>query len=86
MISLRSILQCSYSYQRKTYEVNLKKTFNREDALYLACNNENSFLFLNNLNDLSYSHVRKCVMLSIIPLSFGQFIYRILAQNYIYKL
>ena len=52
----------------------IEQTFNREDSLYLACNDKNAFLPLNNLNDINYGHVRKCVMLSIILL---QYIYKI---------
>ena len=44
----------------------IEQTFNREGSLYLACNEKNAFLLLNNLNDISCGHVRKCVMLSII--------------------
>ena len=44
----------------------IKQTFKREGSLYLACNEKNAFLLLNNLNDISCGHVRKCVMLSII--------------------
>ena len=44
----------------------IEQTFNRESSLYLACNDKNAFLLLNNLNDINCGHVRKCVMLSII--------------------
>ena len=44
----------------------IEQTFNREGSLYLACNDKNAFLLLNNLNDINCGHVRKCVMLSII--------------------
>ena len=45
----------------------IEQTFNREGSLYLACNDKNAFfLLLNNLNDINYGHVRKCVMRSII--------------------
>ena len=44
----------------------IEQTFNREGSLYLACNDKNAFLLLNNLNDIIFGHVRKCVMLSII--------------------
>ena len=44
----------------------IEQTFNREGSLYLACNDENVFLLLNNLNDINCGHVRKCVMRSII--------------------
>ena len=48
-----------------------------------SCNNKNAFLFLllNNLDDISCGHVRKCVMLSIIFchsifIRFGSKLYR----------
>ena len=44
----------------------IEQTFNREDSLYLACNDKNAFLLLNNLNDINCDHVRKCVIRSII--------------------
>ena len=44
----------------------IEQTFNREGSLYLACNDKNAFLLLNNLNDINCGHVRKCVMRSII--------------------
>ena len=44
----------------------IEQTFNREGSLYLACNDKNAILLLNNLNDINCGHVRKCVMLSII--------------------
>ena len=44
----------------------IEQTFNREGSLYLACNDKNAFLILNNLNDINCGHVRKCVMRSII--------------------
>ena len=45
----------------------IEQTFDREDSLYLACNNKKMpFLLLNNLNDINCGHVRKCVMRSII--------------------
>ena len=44
----------------------IEKTFNREGSLYLACNDKNAFLLVNNLNDINCGHVRKCVMISII--------------------
>ena len=44
----------------------IEQTFNRDGSLYLACNDKNAFLLLNNLNDKKCGHVRKCVMLSII--------------------
>ena len=45
----------------------IEQTFKREGSLFfLACNDENAFLFLNNLNDINCGHVGKCVMLSII--------------------
>ena len=44
----------------------IEQTFNREGSLYLACNDRNAFLLLNNINDINCGHVRKCVMLSII--------------------
>ena len=62
----------------------IEQTFNREGSLYLACNDKNAFLLLNNLNDLNCGHVRKCVLGSI---SFWT-IYLLLdlARNYIGKL
>ena len=45
----------------------IEQTFNREGSLNLACYDKNAFLLLNNLNDINCGHVRKCVMLSIIP-------------------
>ena len=44
----------------------IEQTFNREGSLYLACNDKNAFLLVNNLNDINCGHVRKCVMRSII--------------------
>ena len=44
----------------------IEQTFNREGSLYLACNDKNAFLLLNNLNDINCAHVRKCVVRSII--------------------
>ena len=44
----------------------IEQTFNREDSLYLACNDKNALFRLNNLNHINFGHVRKCVMLSII--------------------
>ena len=44
----------------------IEQTFNREGSLYLACNDKMPFLLLNNLSDINYGHVRKCVMCSII--------------------
>ena len=44
----------------------IEQTFNREGSLYLACNDKNTLLLLDNLNDINCGHVRKCVMLSII--------------------
>ena len=43
-----------------------EQIFNRECSLYLACNDKNTFLILNNLNDINCGRVRKRVMLSII--------------------
>ena len=40
----------------------IEQTFNREGSLYLACNDKNAFLLLNNLNDINCGHIRKCVM------------------------
>ena len=37
-----------------------------EQPSYLACNDKNAFLLLNNLNDINCGHVRKCVKRSII--------------------
>ena len=37
-----------------------------EQSLYLACNDKNVFLPMNNLNDINCGHVRKCVIFSII--------------------
>ena len=59
----------------------IEQTFNREGSLYLACNDENAFLPLTNLNDINCGHVRKCVMLSIfffdnIFIRFGSKLYR----------
>ena len=31
----------------------IEQTFNRDSSLYLACNDKNAFLLLNNLNDMS---------------------------------
>ena len=44
----------------------IEQPFNREGSLYLACNDKNAFLLLNNLNAIKCGHVRKCVMFSII--------------------
>ena len=41
-------------------------SFNREGSPFLACNENNAFLLLNNLNDISCGHVRICLMFSII--------------------
>ena len=43
----------------------IEQTFNREGSLYLACNDNNAFLLLINLNNINCGHVRKCAMLSI---------------------
>ena len=48
-----------------------EQTFNIENSLYLACKDKNAFLLLNNLNDISCGHVRKC---GYSPLSIGQYI------------
>ena len=61
----------------------IEETFNREGLLYLACNDKNAFLILNNLNDINCGHVRKCVMRSII---FWTIYLLDLARNYIDKL
>ena len=61
----------------------IKQTFNREGSFYLACNDKNAFLLLNNLNDINCGHVRKCVMRSII---FWTIYLYDLALNYIDKL
>ena len=34
----------------------IEQTFNREGSLYLACNDKNAFLLLNNLNDINCGH------------------------------
>ena len=44
----------------------IEKIINREGFLYLACNENNAFLLQNNLNDISYGHVREFAMLFII--------------------
>ena len=44
----------------------IEQTFNRNGSLYLACNDKNAFLLMNNLNDINCGHVRKCVMRFII--------------------
>ena len=44
----------------------VEQTLYREGSLYLACNDKNAFLRLNNLNDINCGHVRNCVMLFII--------------------
>ena len=41
-------------------------TDKKEGSLNLVCNDKMAFLLLNNLNDINYRHVRKCVMLFII--------------------
>ena len=35
----------------------IEQTFNRDGSLYLACNDKNAFLLLNNLNDINCGHV-----------------------------
>ena len=61
----------------------IEQTFNREGSLYLAFNDKEAFLLLNNLYDMNCGHVRKCVMHSIIVWT----IYlQDLARNYINKL
>ena len=47
----------------------IEQLFNREGSLYLACDDINAFLLLNNPNDINCGRVRKCVMLSIIFLT-----------------
>ena len=44
----------------------IEQTFNREGSLYLACDDKNAFLLLNNLIDINCGLIRKCVMPSII--------------------
>ena len=45
----------------------IEQTFNRGGSVYSAFNDiKKAFLLLNNLNDISYGNVKKCVMLSII--------------------
>ena len=61
----------------------IEQTFNREDSLYLACNYNNVFLLLNNLNDMNCGHTRNLVILSII---FWTIYLKDLARNYIGKL
>ena len=51
---------------KQVYIYIIEQAFNREGSLYLACNDKNAFLLLNNLNDINCGHVRKCVMRSII--------------------
>ena len=65
MISLLSSALPHNLIKEKLTEL-IEQTFNREGSLYLACNDKNAFLLLNNLNDINYGHVRKCVMRSII--------------------
>ena len=73
----------NYLIKEKLTEL-IEQTFNRECSLYLACNDNNAFfLLLNNLNDISCGHVRKCIMLSIIFLT----IYlKAMARKYMDKL
>ena len=73
----------NYLIKEKLTEL-IEQTFNRECSLYLACNDNNVFfLLLNNLNDISCGHVRKCIMLSIIFLT----IYlKAMARKYMDKL
>ena len=59
----------------------IEQIFNREGSLYLARNENRDFLLLN-LNNISYGHVRKCTMLSIIFWT----LYYDLAQNCVDKL
>ena len=61
----------------------IEQTFPREGSLYLACNDKMPLLLLNNVNDINYGRVRKCVMLSII---FWSIYLKDLARNYIDKL
>ena len=43
----------------------IEQAYDIKCSLYLACNDINVFfLLLNNLNDISCGHVRKCVMVS----------------------
>ena len=45
----------------------IEQTFNRDESLYLACNESHAFfLLVNSVNDISCVYVRKYVMLSII--------------------
>ena len=44
----------------------IEQALYREGSLYLAYNDNNAFLLMNNLNDRSCGHVRKYVMISII--------------------
>ena len=50
----------------KNNEELIEQTFNREDSLYLACNEKRAFSLLNNLNNLNCGHVRQFVPLVII--------------------
>ena len=43
-----------------------EQTFNREGSLYLACNDKNAIFTSEQPKRYKYSHVRKCVMRSII--------------------
>ena len=54
-------------YCTTVYERNGKKYFGLlQIHSNFACNENGAFLLLNNLNDIRYGHIRKCVMLSII--------------------
>ena len=55
-----------YNLKKEKLTELIEQTFNREGSLYLACNDKNAFLLLNNPNDINCGHVRKCVMRSII--------------------
>ena len=59
----------------------IEQTFNREGSLYLACNDKNAFLLLNNLNDINCCLVRKMCdvlhyLLGNIFIRFGSKLYR----------
>ena len=59
----------------------IEQTFNRVGSLYLACNDKNAFLLLNNLNDINCGRIIKMCdalhyLLDNIFIRFGSKLYR----------
>ena len=65
MISLLSTLYTTLPHNLVNENLTelIELTFNREDSLYLACNDKHAFLLLNSLIDINCGHVRVFVLL-----------------------